>query len=252
MQRTVVCMKWGTLYGVDYVNVLYNACRANLTGEFRFVCLTDDRAGFLPQVEVFPIPDIGLEKAHWYHGAWPKLAVFSADLYGLEGRALFVDLDMVIWGKLDDFFTYGNGIITLDSAPWRYRNGAPRTMTSIFGFDVSEHCYLLERLSTDRDQLIARYDIEQNFLHGEAHEIGYWPQDWVKSYKYHIRRPLGLDRFIKPKAPENIVKVLCFHGRPRPIDLIRPPKGNWDRFPHYGHGPVDWMVDYWTRYGGSI
>lgn len=252
MQRVVLCMKWGTLYGADYVNVLYNAVRENLTGDFRFVCLTDDAAGLLPEVETFAIPDIGLERRHWYHGAWPKLSVFSADLHGIKGRALFIDLDMVICGPLDSFFSYGEGIVALDSAPWRYRNSAPRTMTAIFGFDLGAHSYLIERLQVDRDRLIARYDIEQDFLHSEARAIGYWPQDWVKSYKYHMRRPLGLDRFLEPAAPQKSVKILCFHGKPRPIDLIRPPKGNWDRFPHYGRGQVSWMVDYWVRYGGSV
>ncbi len=47
MDRVVICMKWGTLYSADYVNVLYNAVRAHLEGPFRFVCLTDDpRGGF--------------------------------------------------------------------------------------------------------------------------------------------------------------------------------------------------------------
>ena len=67
--RTVVCMKWGTLYSPEYVNVLYRACRANITGDFRFVCLTDDRTGLLPEVDVFPIPDIGLDTWHYFNGA---------------------------------------------------------------------------------------------------------------------------------------------------------------------------------------
>ncbi len=49
-------MKWGTLYPADYVNVLYTACRRNLTGDFRFLCLTDDPTGFLPGIEHRPSP----------------------------------------------------------------------------------------------------------------------------------------------------------------------------------------------------
>ncbi len=252
MDRVVLCMKWGTLYGAEYVNVLYRAVRANLTGPFRFVCLTDDASGLLPEVEAMAIPDIGLEHAHWYHGAWPKLSLFSHDLHGLTGRALFIDLDMVIWGAMDEFFTYGEGLVMLDSAPWRYKNAAPRSMSSIFAFDLGQMGYLVDRLQSDRDGLIAKYDIEQDFIHGEAGAISYWPQAWIQSYKYHLRRPLGLDRFLHPAAPSASVRVLCFHGKPRPIDLIRPPAGNWDRFPHYGRGQVPWMAEYWTRHGGMI
>ena len=257
MDRVVLCMKWGTLYGADYVNVLHSACRAHISGSFRFVCLTDDPAGVGHGVEALPIPDIGLAPQHWKAGAWPKLSVFSGDLHGLSGRALFLDLDTVIWGSLDAMFDYPGALVTLDSRPWRYREGPPRTMTSIFGFDIGRAGAIVERFRADRDAFVAAYDNEQNFLHGEFANIGlgpiaYWPQDWLVSFKYHLRRPLLVDRFLGPKPPGPTVKAICFHGNPRPIDLIRPPAGNWDVFPHYGHGQVPWMVDYWTRHGGTV
>ena len=252
MDRVVLCMKWGTLYGPDYVNVLFNAVRAHLSGAFRFVCLTDDATGIDPAVECFPVPEIGLEHLHWYRGAWPKIAVFSEHLHGLKGRALFVDLDMLIWGDLAPFFDFGSGLVTLDSAPWRYRNAPPRTMTSIFAFDLGKMGWIVERLQAERDALIGRYGIEQDYLHGEVSDIGYWPQEWIRSYKYHLRQPLLVDRLRGPAPPPASARVICFHGKPRPIDLIRPPAGNWDRFPHYGRGAVPWMVDYWTRYGGTL
>ncbi|NCV49381.1 MAG: hypothetical protein EBW46_06690 [Rhodobacterales bacterium] len=99
--RVVICMKWGTLYSADYVNVLFNACKANISGDFRFVCLTDHAEDLANGIEAFPIPDIGLEEPHWKHGAWPKISVFKQQLYGLQGRGLFIDLDTVIWGSLD-------------------------------------------------------------------------------------------------------------------------------------------------------
>lgn len=101
MDRVVICMKWGTLYGPDYVNVLYSACREYITGDFRFVCLTDDTTGIREDVDTFPIPDMGLSDFDWKKGGWPKLSVFAKDLYGLAGRALFVDLDTVLCGPID-------------------------------------------------------------------------------------------------------------------------------------------------------
>ena len=59
-ERVVICMKWGTLYSADYVNVLFNACKANITGDFRFVCLTDNAGGLTNGIEAFPIPDLSL------------------------------------------------------------------------------------------------------------------------------------------------------------------------------------------------
>lgn len=251
-QRVVICMKWGTLYSADYVNVLFNACRANLQGEFRFVCLTDDRQGFETGVETFPIPDIGLDPVHWNSGAWPKISVFCEHLYELDGRGLFIDLDTVVWGNLDPFFECDGDFIALDSAPWRYTNAPPRTGTGIFAFDFGKMGWIVEKLRAERDSLIDKYKIEQDYLHGELNNIAYWPQKWIKSYKYHIRPPLLIDRFRGPQEPDAATKILCFHGKPRPIDLICPPNGNWDRFPHYGKGEVPWMVDYWVSNGGSL
>lgn len=250
--RVLLCMKWGTLYSSEYVNVLYNAVRDQTSGPLRFVCLTDDVAGILPDIECHSIPDIGLEQQHFERGAWPKLSVFLQDLYGLSGRALFVDLDTIVCGDLSPFFDMKDELIALDSAPWRYTDAPPRTGTGIFAFDIGALGHLTDTIKTRRDHMVAVYQNEQDFVHGEMDEIAYWPQDWIVSYKYHLRPPLIIDRFRGPKPPSENVKIVVFHGKPRPIDLIRPPRGNWDVFPHYGKGPVAWMQAYWTKYGGKL
>jgi hypothetical protein len=251
-QRVVLCMKWGTLYSAEYVNVLYQACRAHLRGDFRFVCLTDESVGLLPDIEVYPIPQIGLDEWHYYNGAWPKIGVFSAPLYGLQGRALFIDLDSVICGPLDDLFDVPGALVALDSQPWSNKPGGPRTGTGVFAFDLGSMAWVVDRLRSNRDPLVTRYRLEQDYLHGEVPDIQYWPQPWIVSFKYHLRQPLLLDRWREPRVPPDSAKIVAFHGRPRPIDLIRPPRGNWDRFPHYGSGPVSWMQHYWQRFGGNI
>ncbi len=250
--RVVLCIKWGTLYSAEYVNVLYQACRDHITGDFRFVCLTNEAEGLSSEVEVHPIPEIGLEHTHYYNGAWPKIGVFSEDLYGLSGRCLFIDLDSVIVGNLDEMFEAPGSLVAMDSQPWKGKPGAPRTMSSVFAFNIGELSWVVDRLRAERDALVAKYIIEQDYLHGEVPDIQYWPQPWIVSFKYHLRRPLVVDRFLEPSPPPTTAKILAFHGLPRPIDLIRPPKGNWDRFPHYGSGPVSWMQAYWKRYGGEI
>ena len=41
-ELAVVCVKWGTKYGMDYLNNLYAAVRRNLSIPHKFYCLTDD------------------------------------------------------------------------------------------------------------------------------------------------------------------------------------------------------------------
>jgi len=50
MQRHILCMKWGTKYGPEYVNRHYAMVRRHLTGDFNFVCLTDDAQGVRAEV----------------------------------------------------------------------------------------------------------------------------------------------------------------------------------------------------------
>ena len=52
----VLCLKWGTYYGPEYVNRLYAGVRRNLKRPFRFVCVTDNPAGLRPEVETVPFP----------------------------------------------------------------------------------------------------------------------------------------------------------------------------------------------------
>lgn len=250
--RIILCMKWGTLYPAEYVNVLHSAVRRNLRGKFRFVCLTDQADGLVPEIEALPIPDVGLAARHWAAGAWPKVAMFANPLYDLRGLALFLDLDTVVVGELDPFFDLPGDIVTLNSAPWRYGpNAAPRAMSCFLRFRIGAHADMVEKLRKDRDFLVERYGNDQNYLLGEGPPLTYFPQDWVMSFKYHLRGPLLIDRLRPPRRPPPGVKLIAFHGRPRPIDLIRPPSGNWDVYPHYGRGRVDWMFDYWVENGGS-
>src|SRR5690606_8531328 len=97
----VLCIKWGRKYGPDYVNKLHSMVSRHLHRPFRFVCLTDDGEGIDPRIEVKPIPAVGFDqfdqRQPWTFGhGWLKLTSFADPLYDLQGRTLFLDLDIVI------------------------------------------------------------------------------------------------------------------------------------------------------------
>lgn len=254
LPHIVLCMKWGTLYPAGYVNVLYNAVHAHLREPFRFVCLTDDSAGLLPVIEAYPIPDLPLRPQDWRAGAWPKLGVFKRDLYGLSGRALFIDLDSVIVGDLGPLFTREGRLILLDGGEnWRPKakgTALPLPATGVFAFTLGTLGHIVDTFRQDPAGHADRLKLEQAFVGEMVPDADYWPADWVQSFKRHLRRPVGIDRFLPPRAPSSGCKIVAFHGEPRPIALTR--RENWARFPRYGAGPVDWVADYWQRHGGQI
>ena len=255
--RIVLCMKWGTLFPPDYVNVLYNACRGAVSGDFRFVCLTDDAKGFDDGIEPFPIPDIGLEPDEWYTtGVWPKLALYVADLHGLTGRCLFIDLDMVVLRGLDAMFDHNGTFVGIDVGegwrPGREGRREPELGTGVFAFNLGQQTQILDAFQSDKQTAMARFQNEQDFVAAHADGLEFWPHDWVLSFKRYLRRPIGLDLILAPKTPPDNAKIIAFHGDPRPIALVPERPGFWDRFPHMGHGQVGWVRDYWIKHGGRM
>ena len=55
----VVCVKYGTKYGADYVNNLYYGTSKNLTLKHSFYCFTEDGSGLDPNIKVITL------KNHW-------------------------------------------------------------------------------------------------------------------------------------------------------------------------------------------
>ncbi len=104
MKRNIVTLKWGTRYGSEYVNRLARSVRKNITGDVDIVCFTDDPQGIDSSIQVFAIPEIELPERAAVTG-WRKLCLFRTDI-PIEGECLFLDLDLVITGSLDHFFTY--------------------------------------------------------------------------------------------------------------------------------------------------
>lgn len=47
----------GALYGAEYVNRVYRGVKAHLGRPFRFVCVTDDRAGLADGIEPVSFPE---------------------------------------------------------------------------------------------------------------------------------------------------------------------------------------------------
>ncbi|MBN9338496.1 MAG: glycosyltransferase, partial [Comamonadaceae bacterium] len=179
-QRHVLCMKWGTKYGPEYVNRLYAMVRRHLSGDFNFVCLTDDATGIRPEVQCLPIPPLNLHlKPGQRDGAWKKLTTFEADLHGLRGTALFLDVDVVIVGSLDAFFEHPGEFLIIHDYPRFWRFGQRITgNSSVYRFKLGAHADVLEYFRAHMDEVQAHNRNEQTFLSRYLHKQGklaYWP-----------------------------------------------------------------------------
>lgn len=222
--RHILCIKWGTKYGPEYVNRLFTMVRRHLSGPFHFVCLTDNAEGIDAGVTCLPIPPLDLRlQPGQRDGAWTKLTTFEADLHGLRGTALFLDLDVVIVGSLDDFFTQPGEFLIIRDYPrfWRLGNRIIGN-SSIYRFELGAHADVLAYFRQNMAQVRASHRNEQHFLshflHGQG-KLRYWPDGWCPSFKYHCIPRWPTNYWRAPSVPEN-ARIVIFHGEVNPHDAL--------------------------------
>lgn len=237
--RVVVCMKWGSKYGVEYVDRLYAMVRRHLRGDFRFVCLTDRSEGVRGEVQCLPIPPLDLPPGIPERG-WTKLTTFSADLHGLRGTALFLDLDVVIVDDITPFFEHpGEFLIIHDwKRPWRITGNS-----SVYRFRLGAHADVLAHFREHVVEVRAQFRNEQAYLSDRLHgqgRLSYWPAEWCASWKYHCIPRFPVNFWREPSIPKG-ARILVFHGVMNPPDAIAGhSQGNWRRAK-----PAPWIARYW-------
>lgn len=241
MENNVICVKWGTKFGPEYVNSLYNMVEKNLTIPHRFVCFTDNAEGINPNVEIRPLPflnDEGLPEK-----AWKKLGLFTAPLADLQGRALFLDLDIVIRDNIDEFFEVeGDFVIIKD---WDFEKDIIGN-SSVFRFNVGKYPDIIENFYKEGKDIRKRYKNEQAFLSYQMHEKGilsYWDKKWCVSFKRNCLRKFPMNFFKEPIDPVES-KIIVFHGRPNPEQAY---EGFCGKGGLRYVKPTKWLDKYWER-----
>jgi hypothetical protein len=240
----VLCIKWGNKYGADYVNRLQSMVSRHLKRPHRFVCLTDDAVGIGTAVEVFDIPKVGFAdfdaRLPWTKGhGWLKLTSFHAPLYDLTGTTLFIDLDVVIVGSLDEFFDAPGEFVVIKE--WDKKDGTGNT--SVYRYEIGAHQDALQHLAANKDAAMATVRNEQEYITGYLARQGklrYWPDAWCRSFKRHCVRRGPVQWFKPPQIPEG-AKIIAFHGKPNPPDAIAGVSGKWYRRVL----PTAWVAEHW-------
>ena len=213
----VVCVNFGDKYGPEYVENLYEMVADNCTIPYGFLTITDDytksgRSGttFVPEEH--------------FDGWWNKMHIYRADLPA-HGNILYLDLDVVITGNIDDLFTYGgNNWATLNDFIRLNRMMTPKTLynSSVVKFKVGQLDHVWRKFLEDPHKNSKTPGGDQAFLH--KHTIltkppAFYPDKWITSYRWDIRQN-GL---------KDTNKIAVFHGLPNPLDKEVLEKEAWVR-----------------------
>lgn len=229
----IVCLKWGTKYGPEYVNRLYAGVKRNTTVDFKFHCFTEDTTNVNHEVITHPLPYGTLE------GWWNKLYLFSDDLPIPKGETIFfIDLDTLITSNIDDLLTMNcDPIIVLRD----FYTGLARTVVGDdnvgSGLMVWKHGQYPEVWNTfikDPERAIRSVMPagDQKWVQHQIPVRTYWQDvtDKVVSFKVHCNSGL----------PET-AGIVCYHGKPSIPESYRQHNKVWK----YDIPPQAWVLDHW-------
>ncbi|MDF1871311.1 glycosyl transferase [Vannielia sp.] len=252
MVANVICIKWGTLFGPEYVNRLYSGARRHLSEDVRFFCMTEEREGLHPDVEVLDLPvepfheemNAALAVAN-RQGAMRKVSLFKPGLIrDLDGPLLGFDLDVVVTGPLDGLLHFAPGKVAMRADWVEARRGRKTGHGSVFRYDPAEHGWLYEVLAgAPTAEVEKARGSEQRYTSTLAQERGqfaYLPGDEVVSFKHDC---LGLPpmNWLRPARLPDAAKVVCFHGHPKMHEAVEGYSGSWLR----ACKPTPWLKDHW-------
>lgn len=214
----VVCVKVKPRYDADYVNKLYRAVERNLTRAFKFYCITDDATGIDEKINVIPVEHDDLP------GWWQKLVLFKP-LAQLEGRILYLDLDTIITGSLDDMAAYQGEFILVK--PFYRESGF---MSSVMAFESGFAPHVWTRFMEDPQAAMAACAPlperrgawgDQRWLEMCLQGADYW-QDLFPGQMVSFKANVVPQRMIPAGT-----RIILFHGEPRP------------------HEAGDWIKQFW-------
>jgi len=185
----VACVNVGDGYDDKYVYNLRDAVLSSLSEKPEFVCLSDHD---IPGVDVIRIDSDRTP------GWWAKLHLFRDDLLPEGERVLYLDLDTLIPGSLDEITKCDGKFMMLEDF-YHPDNLASGVMLFESGGN--------EEIFTD-------------WLGFGAPKLKQGDQAWISMYRPFAGRlqevfPDRIKSFKASIEPQDC-DILCFHGRPRP------------------------------------
>ena len=130
---SVVCWKWGTLYGVEYVNRLRAMLDRHLHIPHQLYCITEDPTGLdyrTLHVPMFEETFSGMTSPSGKRANFRRLQIFNPELACIWGpRILQLDLDIVITGDVTPLFSRTEPLLAFDQ-----RHMAPQYAKPVRGW----------------------------------------------------------------------------------------------------------------------
>lgn len=163
----VICVKFGTKYGPEFVNKLYDDIKNLTKSQFTFYCYTDDPTGIKDGVNI--IAPLGKPTLK---GVWNKLRLFDPEM-PFKGKTYFFDLDVKIQkDPLIDWVDWSK--LTIVESHWK----VGKLYNRLSNYDVKVNSSVMA------------WNTEDEYIKD------YWDHFNTGLRDYYLRKYVGIDRFI--------------------------------------------------------
>lgn len=181
--------------GGEYVRKLFDGVRRNITVPWKGVVLTDDPATVPEGIEARPVlPGIT--------GWWNKLQMFAPWAFEPGEQVLFMDLDTVIVGSIDDIASYCGKFAILKDFYFPEHYGS-----CIMSWEAGTCNHIWQQWDEGgRPSFDPNGD--QRWIESMMPKVDFWQSMFpgqIASYKANCQ-------IVRPPK----LRICCFHGLPRP------------------------------------
>lgn len=231
-----ITLKWGTKYGPEYVNRLYNSIKKYYKKPFTFTCITDDPKDLLCDTK--PLSMLSRENAD---------TVFTSEKLQLyktfnKGKFCLLDLDILVINDLEKYFD------EYDFCEPRIILNRWQDHSRIYKSFFSGDCFINSSFVTWKDNQLEwlyddflkflpiiryRYKTVDKFVFYRCFDkLKFHPEGLV--YAYSFGAVNGKDMDLEKYRPEySIVLFHTSHKKPKGIEL---------------HDAQGWAKDVWLSY----
>ena len=212
-----VCLKAGKAYSAEYVNILFDMVKRNLSEGFpgTFYCITDDPEGLAEGIKVIPLPD---DLETW----WGKLFMFKRGLFEDGAKCVFLDLDTLIIGNIDWLAQYDWKLATLRDFYQPNRFGP-----AVIAWEAGNSVIWDKWIEAGKP----RHPMGDLWWINKLNEEGLAVEALQDKYPSKF---CSYKADCKPYPPKG-TSIVCFHGQPKPSNCA-----------------AEWVGNIWKIGGGGM